>query len=56
MLRRLVWKKTAEREKGRAGKRGRGREREIEKSIPKLTAAQMVGTRWENDDLQIRSC
>ena len=56
VLRRLVWKKTAEREKGRAGKRGRGREREIEKSIPKLTAAQMVGTRWENDDLQIRSC
>lgn len=47
MLRKLV---------GRKMQRGRGREREIEKSIPKLTAAQMVGARWEDDDLQVRSC
>ena len=46
--------KTNGREDGRE-REGEG-EREIEKSIPQPPAAQLVGTRWESDDLQIRAC
>lgn len=49
-MRSLAWNKNAEREQGReAG-------REIAKSVPQPPAAQLVGSRWENDDVQIRWC
>lgn len=43
-------------QRGRGERESEEAGRGIEKSIPQPPAAQLVGSRWGNDDVQIRCC